>query len=270
MSESRKTGRLVPVVIVLIVGTVVADMARRAFSASGRPASTALDAPPPSSRRSRNPASTTQPDRLRSTAQGGRIEPDAGNLAARREWVRLRIQDAGPRTYLRETLVETDSMLRRWPDDRISSPLRVAIMRQNVSGFREDFMGNVVWAVQRWNGVVPVGVVTTGDSIGADVVVTWATRLDSSRTGRTDLTWDRRGNIHGAVIVLATHTPEGQLLDSRRMSALALHEIGHALGLGHSRSREDVMFPIATAIELSDRDRRSAQLLYDLPPGSIR
>jgi predicted Zn-dependent protease len=54
------------------------------------------------------------------------------------------------------------------------------------------------------------------------------------------------------------------------MSALALHEIGHALGLGHSSSRADAMYPIAMSSELSERDRRTAQLLYDLPPGSIR
>jgi predicted Zn-dependent protease len=161
-------------------------------------------------------------------------------------------------------------MLRRWPDERIGHPLRVAIIRQDVRGFREDFVGNVVWAVSRWDGVVPVGMVTTTDDATADVVVTWVARLDSSRTGRTDLTWDGGGSIHRATIVLATHTPEGQPLDARRMSALALHELGHAFGLGHSTSRADAMYFIAMRSDLSERDRLTAQLLYDLPQGSIR
>ena len=72
------------------------------------------------------------------------------------------------------------------------------------------------------------------------------------------------------MFVLATHTPEGQLLDGRRMAALALHEFGHAMGLGHSPSREDALFPVTHASDLSDRDRRTARLLYELPAGSIR
>jgi predicted Zn-dependent protease len=190
--------------------------------------------------------------------------------AARRDGIRQRIMDAGSRTYLGETLVQTDSVLRRWPNDRISRPLKVLITRRDVRGFREDFVANVAWAVSRWNGVVPVGITTVGELDQADIVVTWVATLDSNRTGRTDLTWDRRGNIHRADIVLATHTPEGQLLDARRMSALALHEIGHAFGLGHSRSRHDALYPIAMSHALSERDRLTAQLLYDLPSGSLR
>ena len=267
MPEPRKSGLLLPAVIVLIVGTVLADVARRTFT--GETHRTAV-APAPRNAGRRQQTSRRSDSGLTSSAQSGRSERTDGNLAARRAWVRQRIQDAGSRTFLGETLNQTDSMLRRWPDDRIGHPLRVAIMRQDVRGFREDFVANVAWAVGRWNGVVPVGVVTTGDDATADVVVTWVAGLDSNRTGRTDLTWDGRGNIHGATIVLATHTPEGQLLDARRMTALALHEIGHAFGLGHSSSRDDAMYPIAMSSELSERDRRTAQLLYDLPPGSIR
>lgn len=267
MPETRNSGPLVPVLIVLIVGTVVTDLARRAL---GGPPS-----PPAAAAKRRTPAQPSAPERasdpgLDSAAQAGRSEPVDRDRAARREWVRQRIRDSAARTYLPETLDQTDSMLRRWPDDRIDRPLRVAIMRQEVRGFREDFVANVAWAVGRWNGVLPVGLVTGGDSASADVVVTWVAGLDSNRTGRTDLTWDRRGNLHQATLVLATHTPEGQLLDERRMSALALHEIGHALGLGHSASREDALYPIAISGDLSERDRRTARLLYDLPPGSIR
>jgi len=265
MPETRKSGRLLPVLIVLIVGSLAADMVRRTFmGSSSPPADTTASATAPTRRPNGRPDTA-----LTSVAQSGRSET-VGRDAARRERVRQRIRDDSTRTYLGETLIETDSMLRRWPDDRIGRPLRVAITRQDVNGFREDFVANVAWAVSRWNGVVPVGLMSTGDSDQADVVVTWVASLDSNRTGRTDLTWDQRGNIHRATIVLATHTPEGQLLDARRMSALALHELGHSLGLGHSPSRADAMYPIAMSAELSERDRRTALLLYDLPPGSIR
>jgi predicted Zn-dependent protease len=54
------------------------------------------------------------------------------------------------------------------------------------------------------------------------------------------------------------------------MVALALHELGHALGLGHSPVQEDVLYPVTRANDLSDRDRRTARLLYSLPPGDLR
>jgi predicted Zn-dependent protease len=144
------------------------------------------------------------------------------------------------------------------------------VIRNRVDGFRDDFVANVNYALGRWNGVLPLGLSTGADSASADVIVTWTAQLDSGKTGRTDLTWDRRGFIRHAFVTLATHDPNGRLLDSQRMSALALHELGHALGLGHSTVREDALYPIATALELTDRDRRTARLLYELPPGSIR
>ena len=266
MPETRKSGRRLPVLIVLIIGTVVADMARRALAGPAHSALTMSTSQPAGVHQSAGPSASG----LTSDAQSGRSEPVEHGTASRREWIRQRIRDDSSRTYLSATLSQTDSMLRRWPDDRIGRPLRVAITRQDVRGFREDFAANVAWAVSRWNGVIPVGLTSAGDTDQADVVVTWVAGLDSNRTGRTDLTWDQDGNIHRATIVLATHTPEGQLLDARRMSALALHELGHSLGLGHSTSRDDAMYPIAMSAELSERDRRTALLLYELPPGSIR
>ena len=167
-------------------------------------------------------------------------------------------------------MLETDSTIRRWPDRRFARPLQVAVLRRDVDGFRDDFAANVTWAIGRWNGVLPVSLATGADSGAADVVITWAPQLDSGKTGRTDLIWDQHGAIHHALVTLATHDAAGRPLDTARMSALALHELGHALGLGHSTRKEDALYPVATALELTDRDRRTARLLYELPTGSIR
>ena len=72
------------------------------------------------------------------------------------------------------------------------------------------------------------------------------------------------------MLVLATHAPHGEPLPQRVMVTLALHELGHALGLGHSSDRADALFPTSAATELTPRDRRTATLLYDLPTGSLK
>jgi predicted Zn-dependent protease len=48
----------------------------------------------------------------------------------------------------------------------------------------------------------------------------------------------------------------------------AAHEMGHALGLPHSDSRRDVMYPTNTARNLSNRDFRTVNALYRLTNGA--
>lgn len=246
--DTPRTPRLLPALTLLLLLAIGADVARRA-----RRTPTA-----PPARSQRAPATT-----LAATAPPA---ADSGARARTRERIR---EDAG-QSYLADMLAEADSMLRRWPDGRRLEPLRLAIVRGSAPGFREDFVGGVVWAVGRWNGVVPVQLATGADSARADIVVTWSGQLDSNRTGRTDLTWSSRGEIRRATVLLATHAPDGRILDAAQMTAVALHEIGHALGLGHSPVESDALYPMTRATQLSERDRRTARLLYELPPGSVR
>ena len=262
----------IPALALLLVAAVAADLVRRAIRHPESPrhsAPAAAEATPGGSGATGAAAgsgadatSRTMPATL---ATAGRLD------SAARTAVLRRIDVEGTGTYLPAMLAGGDSVLHRWADDRAARPLRLAVLREAVPGFREAFVANVGWAVSRWNGVgLPVLLEQTGDTAGADIVVAWAERLDSNRTGRADLTWQRRGPITHVHITLATHTPDGRAVLPAQMVALALHEIGHALGLGHSPVASDALFPRTSATELTPRDRRTAALLYSVPPGSLK
>ena len=73
-----------------------------------------------------------------------------------------------------------------------------------------------------------------------------------------------------ANIVLAVHHRGGEPLDSSAVRAIALHEIGHLLGLDHTTDTANIMTPKVRVKELSDADRATARLLYKLPPGKVK
>lgn len=289
MAGDKRTGILVPALAGVLVGAVVADVVRRVLVKAPRAAAAVPAAPTP-------PAAPAAPADSGAGAAPGEAEPisrtsaaarppelaafrgasvaataPTAEDAARRIATRERIAQLGAATYLPEILAASDSMLRRWPDDRFGRALSVAVVRAPVDGFDESFVGNVVWAAGRWNGAtLPVQMVIGGDTTGADITVRWVARMDSNRTGRADVTWDDQGRIRRVAVFLATHGPDGRALNGSQMVSLALHELGHSLGLAHSSTRSDALYPQTTASELTDRDRRTVNLLYSLPPGSIR
>jgi hypothetical protein len=182
--------------------------------------------------------------------------------------VRQRLGGEPERHYLDSLLPNADSTIRRWsvPDGL----LRITVLPGGPAAGRPEFGEEVRWALQQWNPArVGLRLLDEDDSLHADLIVRWTDQLDSGRAGTTDVTWDHSGRIKKASITLAVRDTEGRDLDAAERRAVALHEVGHALGLPHSSRDGDAMYPIATALELSDRDRFSLRLLYELPLGWV-
>lgn len=185
--------------------------------------------------------------------------------------MRRRIRAAAGGTYLNEIVAESqDSMLHRW-DERERRPVRVYLPAGRVANFQPGFLDAVRSAFQRWEGVgIPVRFDLTADSADAEVRFGWRIQFEIDRTGETDLAWDHNGRLLSGLVTIATFDPNGQPLGADDVRVVALHEIGHLIGLDHSPDSTDVMFAKATVRDISARDVRTARLLYDLSPGSLR
>jgi hypothetical protein len=186
-------------------------------------------------------------------------------LAARQQLSR-----ASSLTYLDSLILSTDSVVRRWPD-RPGVPLRVATIEGVPIGYNPRMAAFVREALGRWeNTGIAVRFVLVPDTSEADILVRWIDHFDFDRAGQTDLTWDQAGRVRKAAISLAIRTSAGFPLPDAALLSVAVHEAGHALGLPHSPDSNDVMFPATRTGTLTERDRRTVQILYQLPPGPVR
>lgn len=191
-------------------------------------------------------------------------------LLARSE-IRRRIRASAGLTYLNDILAaSSDSALHRW-DGRTSSPVRVWLAGAPVANFQPAFLDGVRAAFQRWQEAgVPVRFDLDADSASAEVRFHWRIQFEGERAGETDLQWDDEGRLTDGTITLATFDPKGQPLGPDEVRVLAMHEIGHLLGLDHSPDQGDLMYAQPKVRDLSPRDIATVLLLYDLAPGTLR
>lgn len=185
----------------------------------------------------------------------------------------------GSYSFADTVIVGTDTFIDifRWPPNRL--PVRFwADPRSNMASL-------VTHAVRVWEAQFLYGEFIgelVPDSGRADVIVRWAdsvppdvppdTTPPNSCTGNTNFDFDATGTalsgpVHVSLSVLGG-SPASEARVQGCMRRIAIHELGHALGLlRHSSFPEDIMFGSPDSTNLPSRfDRRSIEALYHTMP----
>ena len=193
------------------------------------------------------------------------------SAAIDRAELRRRIEVGSPGTYINDMLADRDSLLTRWPE-RTVDPVRVWIQRQPSVPDSAELFSLARGAFSDWGEVgIPIRFTFTVDSASADIRVGFTGRIEGeNRLGVTTHRHSQEGWIVGAHVTIATQDTSGAALPSSLVAAIARHEIGHALGLAHSRDRTTIMYPESQTMSIAPADRATLKLLYSLPAGPVR
>jgi hypothetical protein len=146
--------------------------------------------------------------------------------------------------------------------------LRVAFA--SPPGGRSSFWDAARRALDVWAAVpdLPVRFRITAATDSADIEFRWIDRFPTSQAGAAHRRLDADGYIRHVVVVLAREHADGSPMSAEFRRLVALHEVGHALGLPHSDDPGDVMHPGNRNFTVSPRDLRSLGAVYASDPAS--
>jgi len=197
-----------------------------------------------------------------------RVPPPVRNI----DQIRAKIAGATD-TYMPEMVDALGGQLVRWPDQ--TKALRVWLqLDPRLYGWNPAYQEMARDAFIAWeDGSLPFRFSFSPDSADADIRVSWIDHFPLSRglqVGYTQRATDQYGWIAVVNIVLAIHDSAGDARSPTELAGALRHEVGHSLGLGHSRNPETLMFPSERVTDIRPMDRATLRLLYALPPGSAR
>jgi hypothetical protein len=189
--------------------------------------------------------------------------------------IQEQIKESAPGTYLLNMIAEQHDTVSHWPRRGIDA-VRVWIDRHpDIPNFSASYPVIAERVFDEWHEAgFPLRFDFVTDSSEAELTIRWVSVLpldDKSRIGITTRTHDEGGWITSANVLISTHDRDsGKPLDAPFIAGILRHEVGHALGLGHSTNRADVMYPESNTPVISRVDRATLHVLYLLPPGPVK
>lgn len=163
--------------------------------------------------------------------------------------------------------------MRRFPQSH--NPIKLYIDTTQADGFSYDLRYLITQAFQQWSnaGGSPIRFQSWDDMNSADIIVRRTNaggQVGFDAAGRTR--YEDAVNSEGQDMISKTYvrltaaTYDGGSMaqpDKNKLYNLALHEAGHALGIGgHSPSGLDIMYWKSPLLRLSDRDINTLRRIY--------
>ncbi len=175
--------------------------------------------------------------------------------------------------YLDESLAQGHTS--KWNQDRL--PLKLYISSgAGTLGYLNSYKNIMLLAFDAWCTAShnKLAYVVVNDKSKADIVVQWTStpfrrttdHPNTRKCGETLFRFNDLGDIQEATITILTVNPfNGAPLNSDgECASICIHEVGHALGLGHSPKIADIMYFCTSTFQngLSTRDKATLSKLY--------
>ncbi len=176
-------------------------------------------------------------------------------------------------TYLNYHL--KNNCLIRWPEQCFPMPVHIApcTFYSISQADRYMYANMVIDALNTWESVAQgkISFFLANSLNDSQMDIEWR-RVDRKSLGNCSFNYDKESRLYSATVSIGISDGilHRQYMDENEVYHTILHEIGHALGLGHSPNPEDIMYTPHQygQVKLSERDINTIRWLYNLPLGS--